>query len=825
MAAAAPRGPDYYNLTPPNIPPENSAPADVQPQAQAFPTCGPPAKSMATLIRGSPTQHNDVSQPVPGSQPIYPDPWAARHGWTATAGQQPQPAGGMNSQGVRSMPNSFSSQNQQHPAAGVGAGLTDSPLDEDKELGRVHASQTPNRPTQGGINSPSMHHQQAYRTGYGGGCASHPSNYDRNGFPYDPGHGMIHNPVRSGISWEPSYKDNKLLVQFDATIANYSDWAQNLVDHLARTNRGWVQLLSYIEKLETPVTFEFLNNTHVGGVNAWDIACHLETFLVAWLSKSLRSRRLALCGNRPGNGLEMWRQLYKEYKGTGELIDSSGRKLLQSFPKCKGMDSLASHLDSWSQLIDEYGQKLVMHCPEQVRTMLLEILPDGLEDELDHPLNAHIKTHEQIIEWCKARTTKSRQKALAAQRLRQAIPGRMQPLVAPDAPMSKSSGADVDAPPAWFKPFINMVGAFEQGNRGRPSARADSPRRSSPSPSQRPRSPSPSGFKPKGKFIFRGGCNHCGKRGHERKDCREFIALKAKNGGKTPEGYKGAREVAYEKWRDNQKSKAAKSTSNHVKALTSGDDTCDSDSDFSESELRIGARPRIASLNQHVKPMTSISEESPWSKVKHGTRWSDAQLGPKVVPKKNSPLGPVKLSSERDIDRLLQSHPTIAALPSDNKAKAELQNLAPKSKRYVYIMMDSGASINAARRDKHFPLAKLCASEGQKRGEFAQTASGQKLFNKGKFRVEGNVDGHDVSLGFVNMDVDIPVVSVRQFIGTGHDVHFIEGGGYVEHRNSGAKIRFMELGGVYFLKMRMNDAWTSADGGTRLDLGFARPVP
>lgn len=61
---------------------------------------------------------------------------------------------------------------------------------------------------------------------------------------------MIHNPVRSRISWEPFYKDNKLLVQFDATIANYSDWAQNLVDHLARTNRGWVQLLSYIEKLE-----------------------------------------------------------------------------------------------------------------------------------------------------------------------------------------------------------------------------------------------------------------------------------------------------------------------------------------------------------------------------------------------------------------------------------------------------------------------------------------------------------------------------------------------------------------------------------------------
>ena len=66
---------------------------------------------------------------------------------------------------------------------------------------------------------------------------------------------------------------------------------------------------------------------------------------------------------------------------------------------------------------------------------------------------------------------------------------------------------------------------------------------------------------------------------------------------------------------------------------------------------------------------------------------------------------------------------------------------------------------------------------------------------------------------------------MRQFIGTGHDVHFLEGGGFVEHRESGSKIRFMELGGVYFLKMRMKEVWTSNDGTARAELGFVRPVP
>ena len=66
--------------------------------------------------------------------------------------------------------------------------------------------------------------------------------------------------------------------------------------------------------------------------------------------------------------------------------------------------------NGWS----EYGQKLVQLVPEQLGTDLLAFIPDELETELEHPLNAHAKTYEQIIEWCKSRRTKSRQTVLAA---------------------------------------------------------------------------------------------------------------------------------------------------------------------------------------------------------------------------------------------------------------------------------------------------------------------------------------------------------------------------------------------------------------------------
>ena len=75
------------------------------------------------------------------------------------------------------------------------------------------------------------------------------------------------------------------------------------MDHLSRTNRGWTQLLKYTEVQPTPIIYANLARQHVGGVNSWDIACHLESFLVSWLSKGLKNRRNALCGNEPGNGL------------------------------------------------------------------------------------------------------------------------------------------------------------------------------------------------------------------------------------------------------------------------------------------------------------------------------------------------------------------------------------------------------------------------------------------------------------------------------------------------------------------------------------------
>ena len=103
-----------------------------------------------------------------------------------------------------------------------------------------------------------------------------------------------------------------------------------------------------------------------------------------------------------------------------------------------------------------------------------------------------------------------------------------------------------------------------------------------------------------------------------RKDCAEFLALKKKNGDKPPPGYKGAREIAYQKWKDNQKKlrddKKDGRDSNSVRALCQdmpdlvGDQANEPDSEITEADVPNGRFEICARLQQPQ-----------WEPVKNGT--------------------------------------------------------------------------------------------------------------------------------------------------------------------------------------------------------------
>ena len=104
----------------------------------------------------------------------------------------------------------------------------------------------------------------------------------------------------------------------------------------------------------------------------------------------------------------------------------------------------------------------------------------------------------------------------------------MSPLTCGDSCGQPANSAVDEAPPSWAAPLIAALA--KPAERGRPSGpRGNSRDRrpSSSSPSARQRSASPnSGFKPKGNFVWRGGCNHCNDKDHKGHECPKSKKIK-----------------------------------------------------------------------------------------------------------------------------------------------------------------------------------------------------------------------------------------------------------------------------------------------------------
>ena len=135
-------------------------------------------------------------------------------------------------------------------------------------------------------------------------------------------------------------------------------------------------------------------------------------------------------------------------------------------------------------------------------------------------------------------------------------------------------------------------------------------------------------------------------------------------------------------------------------------------------------------------------------------------------------------------------------------------------------MVDCDASTHAAWMTKHFPGHFFRTSAGQRKGEFANTASGERLSSEGEFDVSGECDVITMGLNFTMMKVDIPVASARRFVASGDDVPFYEGGCCIRHRQSGATVKLLEMGGVYFLELNVK-----RPVGAKTKTDVVRPAP
>ena len=296
------------------------------------------------------------------------------------------------------------------------------------------------------------------------------------------------------LTFEVDRKKNESLKKFSGNVGEYQMWRDRMLDHLCRTNRKWRSLLETMQTWNHPIRRDWLLTQSECGFSGWEIAQILEAFLVEWLSDGLYRRRVQLCGGEKGNGIEMWRWLYAEFQGGSDAVRLGGARRLQEWTRCNKMESLSAHLDDWVECLQTHCAELLA-APGILRTMILGVIPSEFEDEL--LAKPHIKTWQEIVQWCKIKTVYKRQNILA-EAARRPGGGRVNSVLAYVESSDQADGTPAQAPdesepPAWFKDYISKLGPRPGGG------------------SQAARKPaSPAGNRAQRVRMNFEGCWHCG---------------------------------------------------------------------------------------------------------------------------------------------------------------------------------------------------------------------------------------------------------------------------------------------------------------------------
>ena len=179
--------------------------------------------------------------------------------------------------------------------------------------------------------------------------------------------------------WKIQRSNTEGLFPFDAELNKYRSWKNRIRDHASEELPFWRTVLDDATSTTMPITKELLQTMDFSSVNGEQLSNDLWSFLLRWIGPNLYQRRTKLSQGIEGNGLELWRKLFTEYEGSGELLAPAGRTKLHSFPQIRDMRSLDAHLDEWLDLWTKYGDDAG---PSTAIAMFLRVLPDTLRTEI-----------------------------------------------------------------------------------------------------------------------------------------------------------------------------------------------------------------------------------------------------------------------------------------------------------------------------------------------------------------------------------------------------------------------------------------------------------
>ena len=180
-------------------------------------------------------------------------------------------------------------------------------------------------------------------------------------------------------------RKSESLRNFSGQPSDFINGSEHFMDHMARAHRVWRPTLVWMSKIEELLTMHRLRNYTIGpyNENAGDLTLKLEQTIIDWLPETLHKKRVQLAGG-PGetrNGFAVWRRLFRDNKGSGDVVEYAGIEVLRDYLKCNKLSELPAHLDGWNELLVNYGAELAQ-APRTLRSMFMGIIPKDLKSEI-----------------------------------------------------------------------------------------------------------------------------------------------------------------------------------------------------------------------------------------------------------------------------------------------------------------------------------------------------------------------------------------------------------------------------------------------------------
>ena len=647
----------------------------------------------------------------------------------------------------------------------------------------------------------------------------------------------VHAPMWNSVpndDFKISKKQIGDLPIFDGDYEKYSHWKNKMTDHCADTNPYWRATLKHVQEANGPIDYHTLARTRYGPLTGWDLALDMWNFISKRIGQNIYDKRIQLANGVDGNGFELWRALFVQYEGGDEFIKLDGRTQLQNFAPITSTNGISEKLREWQHQMSKYGGD-IGHVTR--RTMLLKILPPQLREDV---LKYGMQDCDRIVAYITQTQTWSRSEELMKKRK-----GAVSPVLPNYGNGPAPGGGDiaaVTAPPGVTPEIMAAIVAAVGGAQPRGRERSRSPG------GNRSRTKSPMALARES--FPKGHCYHCDSPDHSRTanaktgraGCEKFAKILKDNGGKLPDGYKGAFEKHMDAARAKlnlkpkpKKTAAAITDRELLDWLQEDSDSSDSDSDRMCGAIWQSVGPSCCdpfSPDHQFPPLAVTTTKNSFDVLTDGDVEIDvADSAPTInaatadlktwahrVTKKSDKKHKKKelvLKTDDDVakfEKMLcganreKSAKALRQIETDDldelaqlveRPSSSLKSISKTSKR-VWAMVDSGSFVTIANCAKAFPGHRIRPSAGSKSGISYSNASGGDIPNRGEIIVTHQLDdGSELDVPFQDGDVQVPIISVKDFVHKDSVVKFKRNGGTIR-LPSGSRLTFVEKFGVYF---------------------------